>query len=236
MQGLDLHGIAGWNGKVRIFGPTLHFIFNNLSPLPLPSMANEFHEAVSHAYLPWMAQYLVKRAGIEPNLHSLYMAFIDYLEDMPLFELVLQETYSKIREILFADQPFPGPSLKNLGHWLGLQTLARDKGVSEEWLPLKEVILFAAHGDLSNLLCVLSFVSQLLGHSAHSRIFQPSHPWIVDILFLLGQLYVYASFSSNLRLCLAIEIIFTHLSIDISDFYRARVPAIKYLMNSSKLG
>ena len=41
-------------------------------------------------------------------------------------------------------------------------------------------------------------------------------------LFLLGQLY--ASFSSNLRLCLAIEIIFTHLSIDISDFYRARVP------------
>ena len=44
----------------------------------------------------------------------------------------------------------------------------------------------------------------------------------MDILFLLGQLY--ASFSSNLRLCLAIEIIFTHLSIDISDFYRAKVP------------
>ena len=185
-------------------------------------MANEFREAVSHAHLPWMAQYLIKRAGIEPNLHSLYMAFIDYLEDMPLFELVLQETYSQIREILLADQPFTGPSLKNLGHWLGLQTLARDKGVSEEWLPLKEVILSAAHGDLSDLLYVFSFVSQLLGHSAHSRIFQPSHPWIVDILFLLGQLYT--SFSSNLHLCLAIEIIFTHLSIDISDFYRARVP------------
>ena len=178
---------------------------------------------------------------------------------MPLFELVLQETYSQIREILLVDRPFTGPSLKNLGHWLGLQTLARDKGVSEEWLPLKEVILSAAHGDLSDLLCVLSFVSQLLGHSAHSRIFQPSsssmdcgrlgstvlmgifqiccvysplypscwvivpiagsfshlaHPWIVGVL---GQLY--ASFSSNLHLCLVIEIIFTHLSIDISDFY-----------------
>ena len=31
-------------------------------------------------------------------------------------------------------------------------------------------------------------------------------------------------YSSNLRLCLAIEIIFTHLSIDFSDFYRAGVP------------
>ena len=83
-------------------------------------------------------------------------------------------------------------------------------------------ILSAAHGDLSDILCVLSFVSQLLGHSTHSRIFQPSHPWIVDIFFLLGQLY--ATFSSNLHLCLAIEIIFTRLLIGISEFYRARVP------------
>ena len=66
-------------------------------------MTNEFREAVSHTYLPWMAQYLVKRAGIEPNLHFLYVAFIDYLEDMPLVELVLQETYSQIRGILLAD-------------------------------------------------------------------------------------------------------------------------------------
>ena len=78
-------------------------------------------------------------------------------------------------------------------------------GISKEGLPLKEVILSAAHGDLLHLLCVLSFVSEMLDHSPHSRIFHPSHPWIVDILLLLGQLY--ASFGSNLRLCLAIEII-----------------------------
>jgi len=70
--------------------------------------------------------------------------------------------------------------------------------------------------DLPNLLCVLSFVSLLLDHSAHSRI-SVSHPWIVDILLMVHQLHV--SFSSNLHLCLAvyIEIIFTHLSIDISS-------------------
>ena len=69
-------------------------------------MANEFCESVNHTYLPWMAQYLVRRAGIEPNLHTLYMAFIDYLDDMPLEEFVLQETYSQIRAILLANQPF----------------------------------------------------------------------------------------------------------------------------------
>ena len=75
-----------------------------------------------------MAQYLVRRAGIEPNLHTLYMAFIGYLTDMHMDELVLQETYSQIRDILLADQPFIGPILKNLDHWLGLQTLAKNKG------------------------------------------------------------------------------------------------------------
>ena len=85
------------------------------------------------------------------------MAFIDYLEDMPLVELVLQETYSQIRATLFADQPSMaiGPTLKNLGYWLGLQTLARDKGVSEERLPLKEVILSATH-RVFQIYCVYS--------------------------------------------------------------------------------
>ena len=50
---------------------------------------------------------------------------------------MVQETYSQIRDILLADQPFVGPILKKLGHWLGVQTLAKDKGVSEERLPLK---------------------------------------------------------------------------------------------------
>ena len=207
--------LDGWKGLVppNDIADLVHFIFNNLSPLSLSTMANKFRESVSHAYLPWMAQYLVRRASIEPNLHTLYMAFIGYLTDILLDEFVLQETYSQIRDILLADQSLA----QNFGHWLGLQTLAKDKGVSEERLPLKEVILSAAHGDLPDLLYALSFVSELLGHSPHSRIFHASHPWIVDILFLLGQLY--ASFGSNLCLCLAIEIIFTHLLMDISDYY-----------------
>ena len=82
-RGLDLalqNGMERWEYLVppNDLSDLVHFNFNNLSPLSLLSMANEFCEAVSHVYLPWMAQYLVKRAGIEPNLHSLYMVFIDY--------------------------------------------------------------------------------------------------------------------------------------------------------------
>ena len=40
-------------------------------------------------YLPWVAQYLVRRVMIEPNLYTLYLAFIECLEDWPLKGLEL---------------------------------------------------------------------------------------------------------------------------------------------------
>ena len=97
---------------------------------------------------------------------------------------MLEETYYQIRDILLADQPFVGPILKNLGHWLGLQTLAKDKSVSEERLPLKEVILSAAHGDPLYLSCWA--IVPIAGSFIHLVILGLH----VDILFLLGQLHV----------------------------------------------
>ena len=92
----------------------------------------------------------------------------------------LQETYFHIHGLLLADPPHgdsaAGPSLKNLGHWLGLQTLASDRCVSASELPVREILLNAAHKGPSVLLPVVSFVAQLLKTSAQSEAFHSSHP------------------------------------------------------------
>ena len=81
-----------------------------------------------------MTEYLVKRATTEPNLHILHMDFLDNLVDSPLAGLVLQETYKHIGFALNADLSFhlsfDKVILKNLGHWLSLQTFARCVRVS----------------------------------------------------------------------------------------------------------
>ncbi len=59
-------------------------------------------------YLGWPAQYLVRRAGIEPNLHALYMAGFHWLLDGAC---VVRNIFSDQGH--FA-QPFVGPILKNL--------------------------------------------------------------------------------------------------------------------------
>ena len=59
----------------------LFFTFNNLSSCNLSSMVGQFSELVGDIYLPWVAVYLVERAYIEPNLHTLYLHFFDHLAD-----------------------------------------------------------------------------------------------------------------------------------------------------------
>ena len=86
------------------------------------SIVAEFSESVRDVYLPWVAVYLVERASIKPNLHSLYFAFLDHLADSPLDNLVLLETYRCIGLALRADLSFnvsfDRSTLKNLviGH------------------------------------------------------------------------------------------------------------------------
>ena len=68
-------------------------------------------------------------ASIEPNLHLLYLDFLNSFVDSSLAALVLQETYkcigSALQVDLSFDMSFDLMVLKNLGHWLGLRTIAR---------------------------------------------------------------------------------------------------------------
>ena len=89
--------------------------------------------------------------------------------------------------------------------------------VSDTELPVRR-ILFKAGRKGPHLCCfwLYNSVGQLLKSCIHNWVFGPSHPWIMDILLLLGQLY--ELYSSNCHLCLEIEIIFRNLSLCVSTF------------------
>ena len=58
----------------------------------------EFKGVVDQEYFGWVAQYLVmKRVSIEPNFHTLYMNFLDALNEKQLFVVVLKETHRNIK-------------------------------------------------------------------------------------------------------------------------------------------
>ena len=110
------------------------FIFNNLSQLNLTQKCEELRDIVGDDHWSWVAQYLVmKRASIEPNFHTLYSNFLDTLKMSELSRLVVAETFRNIKVLLRSDKGIANFSdrslLKNLGHWLGLLMLAKNRPI-----------------------------------------------------------------------------------------------------------
>jgi CCR4-NOT transcription complex subunit 1 len=124
------------------------FIFNNLSLSNIQSKSDELKETLKEDFWDWIAHYLVvKRVSIEPNFHTLYSHFIDTMKKESLNENILAETYRNIKVLLRSDkndQKFCDRALlKNLGSWLGLITLAKNKPILYRDIDLKSLIIEA---------------------------------------------------------------------------------------------
>ncbi|KAL1517994.1 hypothetical protein ABEB36_001684 [Hypothenemus hampei] len=196
------------------------FIFNNLSQLNLKTKCDELREIISEDYHIWLSQYLVmKRASIEANFHSLYSNCLDALNINELYKLVVNETYRNIRVLLRSDKAIANFSdrslLKNLGHWLGMLTLTRNKPILQIELDLKSLLVEAYHKGQQELLYVVPFVAKVLESCAKSRVFKPPNPWTMALMNVLAELHS----ETNLKLTLKfeIEVLCKNLEIDVTQ-------------------
>ncbi|KTG44811.1 hypothetical protein cypCar_00007123 [Cyprinus carpio] len=180
----------------------------------------ELKETVKEEFMPWVSQYLVmKRVSIEPNFHSLYSNFLDTLKNPEFVKMVLNETYRNIKVLLTSDKAAANFSdrslLKNLGHWLGMITLAKNKPILYTDLELKSLLLEAYVKGQQELLYVVPFVAKVLESSLRSVIFRPQNPWTMGIMNVLAELHQEHDLKLNLKF--EIEVLCKNLSLDISE-------------------
>ena len=198
------------------------FIFNNLSLMNMNGKGDELKDILGgelREFSGWLAQYLVmKRASIEPNFHTLYSSFLEVLRSEVLYDNVLKETFSNIKILLSADKSIANFSdrslLKNLGHWLGLMTLARNIPILMLDLDIKPLIIDAYHKGSQELLYVVPFVAKVLEACAKSKVFKPPCPWTIGIMNLLCELHREHDLKLNLKF--EIEVLCKTLSIELN--------------------
>ncbi|XP_034032868.1 CCR4-NOT transcription complex subunit 1 isoform X2 [Thalassophryne amazonica] len=196
------------------------FIFNNLSQSNMTQKVEELKETVKEEFMPWVSQYLVmKRVSIEPNFHSLYSNFLDTLKNPEFVKMVLNETYRNIKVLLTSDKAAANFSdrslLKNLGHWLGMITLAKNKPILYTDLEVKSLLLEAYVKGQQELLYVVPFVAKVLESSLRSMVFRPQNPWTMAIMNVLAELHQEHDLKLNLKF--EIEVLCKNLSLDISE-------------------
>lgn len=208
------------------------FIFNNLSQLNLQTKCEELKEIITKEYWPWLSQYLVlKRASIELNFHLLYSNFLDALKIPEIVKLVTKETFRNIKVLLHSDKGIENFSdrslLKNLGHWLGMMTLGRNKPILFVDLDLKLLLMEAYLKGQQELLYVVPFVAKIVESCAKSKVFKPPNPWTMAIMNVLAELHQEPELKLNLKF--EIEVLCKTLNIEIHSLK----PAL-YLRDSER--
>lgn len=196
------------------------FIFNNLSQLNLTSKTEEIKEILFKEYYPWMSQYLVlKRASIEINPHTLYSNFLDALKMPELLILTTNETFRNIKVLLRSDKSianFSDRSLpKNLGHWMGMLTLGRNRPILHNDIDLKSLVLEAYNKGQQELLYVVPFVAKVIESTAKSMVFKPPNPWTMAIMNVLAELHQEPDLKLNLKF--EIEVLCKALNLEVAD-------------------
>lgn len=196
------------------------FIFNNLSQLNLVSKCEEIKEILQKEYYGWMSQYLVlKRASIEINFHTLYSNFLDALKIPELLNLTTGETFKNIKVLLRSDKSIANFSdrslLKNLGHWLGMLTLGRNRPILHNEIDLKSLVLEAYSKGQQELLYVVPFVAKVIESAAKSKVFKPPNPWTMAIMNVLAELHQEPELKLNLKF--EIEVLCKSLNLEVAD-------------------
>jgi CCR4-NOT transcription complex subunit 1 len=109
------------------------------------------------------------------------------LGEKSLWSEVLRETYVSVRKLLNAEATIKSSSeqtyLKNLGHWLGSLTIARDKPIKYKNIAFKELLIEG--WETQRLALVIKFTCAVLSEGGKSVVFKPPNPWMMEIISLL---------------------------------------------------
>lgn len=191
------------------------FVLNNITEGTLQSMCSELRDMLERKHQQWFASQLVEeRAKMQPNYHRVYLELVKLFEDQALWAQVLRETYISVSRMLNSEGTMQNSTerthLKNLGGWLGLLTLARDRPIKHKNIAFKQ-LLIEAH-DTKRLIVVIPFVCKVLLQGATSAVFRPPNPWLMDIIYLLIELYHHAELKLNLKF--EIEVLCKGLNLD----------------------
>ncbi|KAI5279074.1 Ccr4-Not Transcription Complex Subunit 1 [Manis pentadactyla] len=196
------------------------FIFNNLSQSNMTQKVEELEATVKEEFMPWVSQYLViKRVSIEPDFYRLYSNFLDTLKNPEFSTMVLNETYRNIKVLLTSYKAAANFSdcflLKNLGHWLGMIKLAKNKPILHTDLDIESLLLQAHIKEQQELLHAVPFVVKVLESGMRSMFFGPPNPWTMTIMNVLANLHQEHDLTLNLKF--EIEVLCKNLALDVNE-------------------
>jgi CCR4-NOT transcription complex subunit 1 len=203
----------------------IKFIFNTMSKNNIADKSNELKLILSNeSYVKWFSNFfIVNRVSAENNNHIIYNDLIAFIDSKELNQLLIKDTIIFIKKLLnsekIAKETKEKNILKNLGNWLGILTLAKNRPILAKDLDLKELI-FEAYEN-GRLGPIVTFVCKILEHSIKTKVFHAKNPWVQALLSVLAELYHRPNLKNTLKF--EIDNIFKKFDLDLSIYPQTRI-------------
>ena len=162
---------------------------------------------------------------------QIYYDLFNYINNPILSKYILKDTIKYIQELLSLDYLYIDDKckniLKNLGTWLGFNTLPKNKPILAKDIDFRELITTSyKKGELNT---IIPFICKVFYFITKSKIFNINNPWINSILSLLKEIYHKSLLSFVLKN--EIESFFELIKIEMSSISNST----KYLTKISRL-
>mmetsp|Transcript_36 Transcript_36/g.42 ORF Transcript_36/g.42 Transcript_36/m.42 type:complete len:155 (+) Transcript_36:363-827(+) len=153
------------------------FLLNNTSNSNIEQKCHEFKATLNTpALCSWFAKFIsLKRAPVENNLHTMYIGLAEKINKPEIFKIMTSIAFKVLNKILEADKlplldktygiEYNKQQVKNMGTWLGLLTLARNKPIIIRELDLKTFIIKCFFNQKVDI--VIPVVCKILAAGAH---------------------------------------------------------------------
>lgn len=227
MQGMPSSQTPQTSKLSTDFNEKMNVIFLKLSNSNIVEKAMEIKFLITNELiLKYFSNYLIaKRVCLEKDRLFIFYDLVNLMDLKLLFSQMTKDTITIARKLISSDDLSKDQNqkivLKNLGTWLGLITLNRNRPILNKEINLKELLVEGYQNG--KLLVFISFVTRILEGSIKSKVFHQKNPYILGLLNLLLEFYHSKKIAQNAKF--EIELFFKKLESDPSK----QIPATNIL-------
>ena len=203
----------------------IKLILNSITKNNLNEKAKELKNIINNENIEkWFSNFFIlNRISLENNNQQIYNELITLIDSNNLNKYLNKDTIFYIRKLLNSENLEKNidkqNALKNLGSWLGIITLSKNRPILAKDLDMKELILDAYENGKLNIIII--FISKIIEHSAKTKVFNPKNPWIQAILSLLQEVKLITNLKTKIKL--EIENLFKKLELDNSTITSSKL-------------
>lgn len=207
------------------------FVLNNVSKTNVNDMSNSIRNIIKSnvngsGIVETFAKLIFQRIKQDSNYHAVYRDLLYEIDNESLLDDITYLALTSAKNVFAARNHSTQEKnlLKNLGNWLGLFLLARDKVIAHDQIAIRELLLESWEEGYTNL--AIPFVCKIMSYAKDSKFFKLPNLWTNSILELLNELNYVGSqpeYSSKwpLKLTFEVEVLFKNLKLSLNEIQKS---------------